>query len=82
MIELRALPLDASCGTVAVLREPGRHVVRILGSLEILQVAARALHGVPAELAADVALGALQPSCARRSAGSRLAEWSNFAPCH
>lgn len=40
MIELRALPLRRGVAQCAVLRESRRHVIRILGGLEVFQVAA------------------------------------------
>ena len=64
-----------SCG------KPAADVVRILRSLKVLQVAARALHLVPVNFPFDVALRAGPFACAPVS-GKRVFEWSNFAPCH
>ena len=80
VIELRARPLRGRVAERAVLRESGRHVVRILGALEILQVAADALRRRPGVLPVDVALAQATLVCAPVS-GNRVFEWSKVAPC-
>ena len=71
MVKGRRLPGGSRMTDLALLRDPGRHVIRIRRPLEILQVARHACRGGDVEIAVRVALVALQ---LRVSTGEREAD--------
>ena len=55
VIERPAFPCGSGVADIAVLGEPGGHMVRVLGAVVVLEVAALARLDQPGELTADVA---------------------------
>ena len=82
VIKGRITPVGRAVALLASLREVGLHVARIRRALEIGHVARDAgrIRAGQVIVVIDVALGALQRSCARRSAGIRWSSDRSVAP--